>query len=156
MTESLFFYSFQLFEKRFWNCLQEVVIVCISSFFNFFQTLVYHIMMPFFSRKPRSFQLFAILIPFFQLRKPSKIQFWHSQSSHMPLKCKNSFVNTHFLIKNSDFVAHLKPFIHFSMFNLRNFCLQSGIFDQFLFKTLSKTVILSFFVFSWKNFKSKA
>ena len=156
MTESFFFTLFNFLKKRFWNCLQEVVIVCISSFFNFFQTLVYHIMMPFFLKKTQNFPAFCISDTIFQLRKPSKIQFWHSQSSHMPLKCKNSFVNTHFLIKNSDIVAHFEPYIHFSMSNLWSLCLQSGIFDQFLFKTLSKTVILSFFVFSWKNFKSKA
>jgi hypothetical protein len=33
----------------------------------------------------------------------------------MPLKCKNSFVNTHFLIENRDIVAHFSKLqIHFS------------------------------------------
>ena len=78
----------------------------------------------------------------FKLRRTSQIQFWHSQRSSKALNFENLCINTPFLIKNSDFLAH------FHLLKC-SFSLQIQVQDHFWTQQSIPNTILELSNLSW-------
>ena len=78
----------------------------------------------------------------FKLRRTSQILFWHSQRSSKALNFENLCINTPFLIKNSDFLAH------FHLLKC-SFSLQIQVQDHFWTQQSIPNTILELSDLSW-------